>query len=175
MANKWGNIGNSDRLYFVGLQNCCRWWLQPWNSKKLAPCARKTMTNLDSILKGRDITFPTKVCLVSYGFSSIHVRMWELIHKEGWVPKNWYLQTMVLQETPESPLDCKEIKPVNHKGKQPWIFIGRTDAEAEAPILWPPDLEELTHWERPWSRTNFPHATRCSQKKFFKEKKIMLV
>ena len=65
--------------------------------------------------------------------------MWELDHKEGWVPKNWCFWTVVLEKTLESPLDCKEIKPVNPKGNQPWIFIGRTDAEAEAPIIWPPD------------------------------------
>ena len=64
--------------------------------------------------------------------------MWELGHKEGWVSKNWSFQITVLDKTLESPLDCKEIKPVNPKGNQPWIFIGRTDAEAEAPILWPP-------------------------------------
>ena len=75
----------------------------------------------------------------SYGFSSCHVRMWELDHKESWVPKNWCIQTVVLEKTLESPLDCKEIKPVSPKGNQLWIFIGRTDAEAEAPILWPPD------------------------------------
>ena len=67
--------------------------------------------------------------------------MWELDHKEGWASKYWCFQTMVLEKTLESPLDCKEIKPVNPKGNQPWIFIGRTDAEAEAPVLWPPDVK----------------------------------
>ena len=67
--------------------------------------------------------------------------MWELNHKEGWAPKNWCFETVVLEKTLESPLDCKEIKPVNPKGNQPWIFIGRTDAEAEAPVLWPPDVK----------------------------------
>ena len=76
----------------------------------------------------------------SYGFSSSHVWMWELDHKEGWAPKNWCSQ-IVLEKTLESPLDCKEIKQINAKGNQPWIFIGRTDAEAEAPILWPPDAK----------------------------------
>ena len=85
-----------------------------------------------------------------YGFSSRRVWMWELYHKESWVLKNWCLWTMVLERTLESPLDCKEIKPVNPKGNQPWIFIGRTDAKAEAPILWPPDAKELTHWKRLW-------------------------
>ena len=74
----------------------------------------------------------------SYGFSSGHVWIWELDHKEGWVPKNWCFQTVVLEKTLESPLDIKEIKPVYPYGKQPWIFIGRTDAETKAPILWPP-------------------------------------
>ena len=77
----------------------------------------------------------------SYGFSSSHVWMWELDHKESWLPKNWCFWTVVLEKTLESPLDCKEIKPVNPKGNQSWIFIGRTDAEAEAPILWPPDAK----------------------------------
>jgi len=77
----------------------------------------------------------------SYGFSSGHVWMWELDHKEGWVPKNWCFWTIVLEKTLESPLDCREVKPVNPKGNQSWIFIGRTDAEAGAPILWPPDVK----------------------------------
>ena len=79
----------------------------------------------------------------SYGFSSSHVWMWESDHKEGWVLKSWYYWNVVLEKTLESPLDCKEIKPVNSKGNQPWIFTGRTDAEAEAeaPVLWPPDAK----------------------------------
>ena len=76
----------------------------------------------------------------SYGFSSSHVWMWELDHKGSWVLKNWCFWTVVLEKTLESPLDYKEIKPVNPKGKQSWIFIGRTDVEAETPILWPPDV-----------------------------------
>ena len=75
----------------------------------------------------------------SYGFSSSHVQMWELDHKEGWALKNWCFQNVVLEKTLVSPLDSKEIKPVNPKGNQPCIFIGRTDVEAEGPILWPPD------------------------------------
>ena len=81
------------------------------------------------------------LCKQSDGFSSSHVQMWELYHKEGWVPKNWCFQIVVLEKTLESPLDSKEIKSVNPKRNQPWIFIGRTDAEAEAPILWPPDVK----------------------------------
>ena len=101
---------------------------------------RKAMTNLDNILKCRNITLLTKVHLnQSYGFFSSHVWMWESDHKESWVSKNWCFWTVVLEKTLESPLDYKETKPVHPKGNQSWIFIGRTDAEAEAPILWPPD------------------------------------
>ena len=77
----------------------------------------------------------------SHGFSSSHVGIWELDHKEGWVPKNWCFGTVVLEKTLESPLECKEIKPVNPKGNQPWIFIGGTEAEAEALIVWPSDVK----------------------------------
>ena len=77
----------------------------------------------------------------SYGFSSSHVWMSELDHKEGWAPKNWRFWTEVLEKTLESPLDCKEIKPVNTTGNQPWIFIRRIDAESEGPILWQPDTK----------------------------------
>ena len=80
-------------------------------------------------------------CSQSYGFSSSHVQTWELDNKKGWLLKNWCFWTVVLEKTLESPLDSKEIKPVNSKGNQPWIFIGRSDAEAEAPILWPSDAK----------------------------------
>ena len=76
-----------------------------------------------------------------YGFSCGHVWMWELDCEEGWVPKNWYLWTVVLEKTLESPLNCKVIQPVHPKGNQSWVFIGRTDVEAETPILWPPDAK----------------------------------
>ena len=110
--------------------------------KRRMLCGRKTMTNLDSILKSRDITLMTKVQLSqSYGFSSGHVWIWELDHKEGWAPKNWCFQTAVLEKILESPSDCKEIKPVIPKGNQSWIFIGRTDAEAETLIFWPSDVK----------------------------------
>ena len=90
-------------------------------------------------LKSRDITLLTKIHIVksqSYGFSSSHVWMWELAHKEGWVLKNWCFWTVVLEKILESPLDCKEIQPVNPKWNWPWIFIGRTDAETDAPVLY---------------------------------------
>ena len=88
-----------------------------------------------------------------YGFSSSHVWMWDLDHKEGRVPKNWCFQAVVLKKTLESPLDCKEIKPVNPKGNKSWIFIGRADAEDETPILWPPDVKSwLTGKDWYWNR-----------------------
>ena len=78
---------------------------------------------------------------LSYGFPSSHGWMWELDYKESLAPKNWCFWTVVLEKTLESPLDCKEIQPVNPKGNQSWIFIGMTDAEAETTILWPPDAK----------------------------------
>ena len=77
----------------------------------------------------------------SYGFSSGHVWMWELDYKESWAPKNWCFLTVVLEKILESPLDCKEIQPVHPKGDHSWVFTGRTDVEAETPILWPPDAK----------------------------------
>ena len=107
--------------------------------KKCLLLGRKPMTNLDTILKSKDITLLTKSIYQSYGFSISHIWMWELDYKENWAPKYWCFWTVVLEKTLESPLDCREIKPVNPKGNQSWIFTGRTDAEAETPILWPPD------------------------------------
>ena len=142
MANRWGNDEDSDRLYFYfapkSLDGDCSLEI-----KGRLLLGIKAMTNLDSVLKSRNITLPTKSLYQSYGFSSCHVWMWELDNKKCWVPKNWCLRTVVLEKTLESPLDSREIKPVNPKGNQSWIFIGRTDAkaEAEAPILWPPDAK----------------------------------
>ena len=84
-----------------------------------------------------------------YGFSSSHVWMWELNYKESWAPKNWCFWTVALEKTLESPLGCKETQPVHPKGNQSWIFIGRTDAEAETPILWPPDMKSWLIWKDP--------------------------
>ena len=106
--------------------------------------------NLDSILKSRDITLPTKVHLSQgYGFSSCHVWKWELDYKESWAPRNWCFWTVVLEKTLESLLDCKEIQPVHPKGNQSWIFIGRTDVEAETPVLCPPDAKSWLIWKDP--------------------------
>ena len=141
MANRWGNNGNSDKLYFLGSKITADGDCSP-EIKRCLLLGRKTMTNLNSILKSRDTTLPTKVHISqSYGFSSSHVWMWELDYKEGWAPENWHFWTVVLEEPLESPLDSKEIKPVDPKGNQSWMFIGRTNAKAESPILWPPDMK----------------------------------
>ena len=111
---------------------------------------RKAMKNLDSLLKSKDSIFLTKVYLVkAMVFFSSHVQMWELNHKEGWVLKNWCFWTMVLEKTLESPLDSKEIKPINPKENQPWIFIGSTDAKAEAPYFGHL-IRRTDSWKRPW-------------------------
>ena len=100
------------------------------------------LTNVDSKLKSRDISLPTKDHLVrAMVFASSHVWMWELGHKESWAPKNCCFNIeLVLEKTLESPLDFKEMQPVHPKGDQSWVFIGRTDAEAETPVLWPTDV-----------------------------------
>ena len=85
----------------------------------------------------------------SYDFSSSHVWMWELDHKESWALKNWCFWTAVLEKTLESPLDCKDIQPVHPKGNQSWVFIGRTDTEAETPMLWAPDAKNWLVWKDP--------------------------
>ena len=100
------------------------------------------MTNLDSVLKSWDINFACKgPYSQSYGLTSSHVWMCELDYKDVWVPKNRCFWTVVLEKTLHIPLDCKEIKPVKPKRNQPWIFIWSTDAEA--PVLWPPDVKSL--------------------------------
>ena len=138
MANRWGKCGNSDIL-FSWVPKSLQMVTAAMKLKDTCSLEEKLMTNLDSILKNRDITLPTKVRLVKaivfplvmYGCESWTIKKTEM--------KNWCFGTMVLEKTLESPLDCKEIKPVNPKGSQSWLFFGRTDAEAEAPELWPPD------------------------------------
>ena len=107
------------------------------------------MTNLDSIFKSRDIILPTKVRLVKGMVFPVVMYGCELDCEENWVPKNWCFWTVVLEKTLESPLDCEEIQPVHPKGDQSWIFIGRTDAEAETPKLWPPDVKSWLIWKDP--------------------------
>ena len=108
---------------------------------------RKVMTNIDSILKRRDITLPTKFCLIKAMVFPGVIYGHELNYKESWAPKNWCFWTVMLEKTPESPLDCKEIQPVHPQGNQSWIFIGGTDVEAETPI--PPDVKNWLIWKDP--------------------------
>ena len=105
--------------------------------KKRLLLGRKVMTNLDSILKSRDITLPTKVCLVKAMVFPV-----VMYGCESWtVTKAEHRRTDAFEQILESPLDCKEIQPVHPQGNQSWVFIGRTDVEAETPILWPPDAK----------------------------------
>ena len=137
------------RLYFLGLQNHCRWWLQPWNWKMLTPWKDSYDQPRQHIEKQRHYFVNKGPSCQGYGFSSSHVWMWELECKESWVPKNWCFWTVVLEKTLESSLDCKEIQPVHPKGDQSWVFIGRTDVEAETPIHWPPDAKSWLIWKDP--------------------------
>ena len=116
---------------------------------------RKVMTNLDSILKSRDITLPKGPSSQDCGFPISRVWMWELDYKESWAPKNWCFCTVVLGKTVKSPLDCKEIQPVHPKGNQSWLFFGRTDVEAEMPVLWPPDAKNWLLWKDPDAGRNW--------------------
>ena len=108
--------------------------------KRLLLLERKALTNLDSLLKSRDITLPAKVCLVKAVVFPVVMYGCEL-NKESWAPKNWCFWSVVLEKTLESLLDCKKIQSVHPKGNRSWIFIERTDAEAETPILWPPEAK----------------------------------
>ena len=140
IANRWGNNGNNEDFVFLGFKitadgDCSH------EIKRYLLLGKKVMINLDRRLKSRDITLSKGPSSQSYHFSSSHVWMWELDYTEGWAPKNWCFWTVVLEKALGSPLDCKEIQPVHPKGNQSWIFIRRTDAEAETPILWPPDAK----------------------------------
>ena len=150
MANRKGKSGNSDRFYFLGLQNHCALWLQPWNYKMLVPWKKSYDKSRQCIKKQRHHCAYTGLSSQSYGFSSSHVQMWDLDRKEGWMLKNWCFWTEVLEKTLESPLDCKEIKPVSPKGKSTlnihwkdccWSWSSNTLA------TW---CKEPSHWKRPW-------------------------
>ena len=147
MTCRWGNNGNSERFYFLGLQNHCRWWLQKWSEKMLAPWKKRYDQSRQHIKKQRHYFVNKGPSRQSYGFSNSRVWMWELDCKESRVPKNWRFWTVVLEKTLESPLDCKEIQPVQSKGDQSWVFIGRTNAEAETSILWPFDVKSWLIWK----------------------------
>ena len=146
MGNRWGHRGNSVRLYFSGLQNHCRWWLQSWNEKTLTPWKESYDQPRQHIKKQRHhfvnkspsskvMVFP----VVMYGCESWTIKKAE--HGRIDAFELWCWRTL------ESPLDCKEIPPVHPKGDQSWVFIGRTDVEAEAPILWPPDGRSWLIWK----------------------------
>ena len=139
MVNRWATMENVTDFIFLDSKisadgDCSH------EIKRHLLLWRKSIANLDSILKSRDITLPTNIPIVKIMVFPV-VRIWELYYKEDWALKNYCFWTVVLQKTLESPLDFKEIKPVNCKGYQSWICIGRTDAEAETPILWPPDVK----------------------------------
>ena len=121
--------------YFLGLQNNCRWWLQPWNKKTFTPWKQGYAQHRQHITKQRHYFANKGPSSQSYGFSSSHVWMWELDYEESWAPKNWCFWTVVLEKTLESPLDCKEIQSAHPKGDQSWVFIGRIDVEDETLLL----------------------------------------
>ena len=164
MSNWWGNketvwgfvclcwAGSDSKITADG--DCCH------EIKRHLLLGWKSMTKLDRVLKRWDITLLTKVHLIKamvfpvvmYGFTyrfELYYTYIELNYKESWAPKNWYFWAVVLEETLESPLDCKEIQPDHPKGNQSWIVIGWTDAESEAPILWPPDVRNWLIWKFP--------------------------
>ena len=141
MLNRCRKSGNSHRFYFLRLQNHCGQWLQPGNLKMNAPWKKSYDKPRQHIKKLRHHFANKGPYNQSYGFSSSHVRMWELGHKKGWALKNWCFWTVVLEKILESPLDCREIQSVHPKGNQSWIFIRRTNAEAETPIICPPDVK----------------------------------
>ena len=126
--------------------------------KRHLPLGRKVMNNLNSILKSRDITLPTKVRRVKAMIFPVVMYGCELDYKESWALRNWCFWTVVLEKTLESPLDSKEIQPVHPKGNQSWIFIGRTDAKAEIPILWPSDVKNWLIWKDPEAGKDFMKA-----------------
>ena len=152
MANQWGTMETVTDFIFLGSKITSDGDYGHEIKRCLLP-GRKALTNLDSILKCRGKKnkmqrhyFTNKgPSSQSYDFSSSHTWMWELHHKENWTPKNWCFWTVVLVKTLGSPLDSKEIKPVNPKGNQSWILIGRT----EAAILWPPDAKNWFIWKDP--------------------------
>ena len=154
MANRWGNSGNNVRLYFL----CSKITVDVNHSheiKRYLLLRRKVMTT-QHIKKQRHCFANKGLSSQSYGFSSSHMWMWELDYKESRALKNWCFWTVVLEKTLESPLDCLEIHPANPKGNESRIFIGRTDAETETPILWPPDEKWLLRQD-PYAGNNWRH------------------
>ena len=138
MVSRWGNNGNSKRLLFSWAPKSLQMVTVVMKLKDACSLEEWTKQHIE---KQRHYFAGKGLSSQSYCFSSSHVWMWELDHKESWAPKNWCFWTVVLEKTLESPLDWKEIQPVSPKGNQSWIFIGRTDAEAETPILGLPDAK----------------------------------
>ena len=136
MGNKWKRWHCIFLDYKITMNSDCSHEI-----KRLAPWKESYDKPRQRIKKQRHPFVDKCLYSQSYDFSSSHVWMWELDHKEGWKPKNWCFWTVVLEKTLESPLDCKEIKSIHPKGNQPWIYIRRTEAEAESPVLWPPDVK----------------------------------
>ena len=145
MASRRRQSRSSDKFSFLGLQNHWGWWLQPWNWKTLASW-KESYDKLRQRIKKAKTSLCKGLHSLNYGFSSGHIWMWELDNRKDWAPKNWCFQIVVPERTLGSLLDFK-IKPVNPRGNQPWMFTGRTDAEAEAPILWPPDAKSQLIWK----------------------------
>ena len=152
MANRWGNNGTSERLFIFGGSKITADGDCSHEIKRRLLLGRKAVTNLDSMLKSRHCVANKGPSSQGYGVSGSPVWMWKLDYKESWVLKNWCCWTVVLEKTLDSPLECKEIRPVNLKGNQSWLFIGRNDAEAETPILWPLDVRSEEHTSELQSR-----------------------
>ena len=134
-------MGNSDRFSFLGLQKSLRTVTASMKLKDACSLGEKLWQTRQRIKQQKHHFASKGLYSQAMIFPVVNIWMWELDHKKGWAPKNWCFWTVVLAKTLESPLDCKEIKPVHPKGNQPWIFTGRTDAEAKAPIPWPPDVK----------------------------------
>ena len=139
MAKRRGKGGSSDRFPLLGLQNHYGQWLQPWNQKTISSWQESDDKPSQCVEKQRHYSADKSLHSQGHGLPSGHAWLWELDCKEGRMPKNWCLPTVVLEKTPESPLDSKEIKPVNLKGNQAGMFSRRTDTEAEAPVFWSSD------------------------------------
>ena len=142
MGNRWGNSGNSVILYFWGLQNHCRWWLQPWNKKMLTPWKESYDQSRQHIKKQRHYFANKGPYSPNYGFSSSHVQMWELAYKEGWASKNWCFRTVVLEKTLASPLDSKGDQ-TSQSWRKPSLNIHWKDWcwSLSSNTFWPPDAK----------------------------------
>ena len=149
MGNRWGNSGKQCQTLSRGAPKSLQMVTAamklkdtPWKESYDQPRQH---------IKKQRYYFPSKgLSSQGYGFSSSHVWTWELNYKENWAPKKWCFWTVVLEKTLESSLDCKEIQPTHSKGDQSLVFIGRTDVEAETPILWSPDAKCWLIWKKPW-------------------------